>query len=112
MIEQKRAILTVEHDLSEKCWGVPVDTVKNRHLREALVETAKEFVRARELHGQRFVETGGIHVYGPFPTAEYLVPLVDHEDLTTDDHDALVRQRDIEGAFNHYLLNADFHTKE
>ena len=108
-VEPKRAVITVPGDLNQPCWEVPVDEVTSRHLREALQEGARTFIHARATHGQRYVDADNIHAYGPFPTAELLVPLIDHETLTAKDRDQLVLQRDSSPrAWNHYLLNANF----
>jgi len=111
MIVERRGILTVPGEMSERCWGKRIPEIQDKHLRDALLGVAREFIRKRKLEGDEFVERDDIHIYGPFPSMVMLEAMLDSESMaiTAAEHNQIVRERgESPDAFAHYLLNANF----
>ena len=113
MIRQRRAIVTVDGGRARYLWGTPVSRVAGP-LGVELMGCARTFKENYERAGERFLDADDIHVYGPFKSRDMLVPMLDPDAMALTEGEAhqLVAERDgRDGAFAHYLLNANFEVR-
>ena len=76
----RRAMFTVPGEMGqERCWDTEIHQIVDRRLARCALDTAREFLKARRLNGQEFIEREGIHVYGPFPTTQMLAVMASPE---------------------------------
>lgn len=110
--QHRRAIFTVPGEMGqERCWGKEVHEIADRRLASCALNTAREFLKARRLNGQEFVEQEGIHVYGPFPSPEMVEAMASAEAMAatpTERNQMTLERAESPSAFSHYLLNASF----
>jgi len=103
IVQRQRVVAVPETD--EALWASSVTTVRSTRLARELHHAAKDMVAVQSMRGERFVETAGIHAYGPFPS------LVDVETLLTGDVDERHYHGVVDatrGGYGLYLINADF----
>ena len=102
MIEQRQRIVAVE-DASEEFWGAPLPPEPQTRLGHELRAAAHSFIETQRKRGEEYIESGGVHVYGPLDT------MTDVEALLTGyiDDEHYHRVVDAGQGWGYYVLNMD-----
>ncbi len=103
MNEQRQRIVAVE-DASESFWGAPLppETTHGR-LAYELRAAARAFIEVQEKRGEQYIESEGVHVYGP------LSSMTDVEALLAGyiDDEHYHKVVDAGQGWGYYVLNMD-----
>jgi len=103
MNEQRQRIVAVE-DASESFWGDPLPSeITHGRLAYELRAAARAFIEVQEQRGEQYIESGGVHAYGP------LSSMTDVEALLTGniDDEHYRRVVDVDQSWGYYVLNMD-----